>query len=192
MKRPGKLFLISGPSGVGKTTLVDMVLHEASIGNLFRVVTYTTKVPRATEKSGVDYHFLTEDDFCNRIKEGFFLEWSKTYNSYYGSPYRLLTGLDDGCSYIMIVDRNGAERIKKIVPQSVGICILPPDIMTLQNRLIKRNAESQDAIQFRLATGLQEMNRDHADKIFDHYLINDSLSQSLKLFCTIINKELGK
>jgi guanylate kinase len=192
MKRPGKLFLISGPSGVGKTTLVDMVLGGVVIDNLSRVITYTTKAPRETEKSGIDYHFLTEDDFCRRIKEGFFLEWSKAYNNYYGSPYELLAGLDDGCSYIMIVDRNGADRIKKMVPQAVSICILPPDIATLQSRLIKRNTESQEVIRFRMATGLQEMDSDHTEKIFDHYLINDSLSQSLKLFCSIINKELQK
>src|SRR5581483_10666268 len=112
MIKPGVLFIVSAPSGAGKTTLVNAALGSLKSSHAIeRVITYTSRMPREGEIPGVDYHFISELEFQSRIKDGFFLEWSGAYGTYYGTPRGLLEDLEKGHHRILIPDRNGAQKI---------------------------------------------------------------------------------
>src|SRR3990167_753346 len=130
--RQGKLFVLSGPSGVGKTTLAAMLFARLGKShNLSRVITYTTKSPRVGEQNGVDYHFITVPEFESKLLSGFFIEYSKSYGHYYGSPRSILLDLKQGKSLLLVVDQTGACNIKRQFVQAILIWIAPPSIHEL-------------------------------------------------------------
>ncbi|OGB84274.1 hypothetical protein A3F66_06775 [candidate division TM6 bacterium RIFCSPHIGHO2_12_FULL_32_22] len=179
-----KLFIISAPSGAGKTTLVTSVIKEvSSITPIQRVVTYTTKEPRHTESSS-DYNFLSIEEFEQRIEENYFLEWSCAYQNYYGSPRYILNKLHES-SFILIVDWKGGESLKKVLSPdiSVFIWIQVDDLIVLQERLLKRGTESQEQIKKRIEISLKEVEQEKLTPVFSHYIYNvdfDIALQDLK------------
>ena len=187
-----KIFIISAPSGAGKTTLVTSVIKEvSSITPIQRVVTYTTKEARHTESSS-DYNFLSIEEFEKRIEENYFLEWSRAYQNYYGSPKYILDQLHES-SFILIVDWKGGESLKKVLSPdiSVFIWIKVDDPLILQDRLLKRGTENSEQIKKRIEVSLKEIEQEKATPIFSNYIYNVDLDEALKELKKLIFSNLN-
>lgn len=193
LKKTGSLFIVSAPSGAGKTTLVNAVIEKLGAKHqLSRLVTYTSKKPRATEENGVDYHFLEDAEFQERIAAGFFLEWSGAYGAYYGTPAMLLADLAQGRSFIAVVDRSGAQRLSSLVESAVLVWIHTVDLETLEGRLRLRNTEDQEAIAHRLRLAQIEMAEEQERNLFHYHILNDFFENALKELEMIITQHIWK
>ncbi len=169
----GNLFILSSPAGGGKTTLANMLISE--IPNLKRVVTCTTREPRPGEKNGVDYYFLTKDEFEKRIKEGDFLEYAIVHGNYYGTPKReVFEMLEKGLDLILVIDVQGMRQVKKNFKDVVTIFILPPSLEEIVRRMRERG-DSEEEINKRLKTAKSEI---PAWKEYDFIVINDILEKA--------------
>lgn len=189
----GKLFIISAPSGAGKTTLVTATLERLqSKWPLERVVTYTSKQPRHNERDGIDYHFISPQDFQERIDHGFFLEWSSAYQTYYGSPRSIITERAKGRSFIMIIDRVGAERVKQLVHDALLIWIAPPSFKELQRRLENRATETKDQIARRLERARVEIALENQNPLYDFTIINDDFHTAQQELESFFEKKLSE
>jgi len=145
----GRLFIISAPSGTGKTTLCSAVLNR--FPNMFYSVSYTTRKPRNGEQSGIDYHFIKKKDFKDKIEDGKWAEWAEVHGNYYGTSAELLDkGLDSGRDIILDIDVQGTIRLLERYPESVTIFVMPPSIEELKRRLKLRNTDSSEVIARRL------------------------------------------
>lgn len=174
-----KLFVVSAPSGAGKTTLVQELLDNLPQGCcLKRVITYTTRRPRPNETEA-QYHFMTKAAFEDAIKQDFFLEWSTWYGDYYGSPQSVLDDLRKGISLILILDRAGARAVKAAFPQAELIWIQPPSLTVLEERL-KRRGDDEQTRTFRLNRAALELEEEKKEHLFNYVVVNDSLSQALQ------------
>ncbi len=188
--RKGKLFVITAPSGAGKTSLVKQVI--TSIGHecgLQKVITYTTKAPRPGEVSGRDYNFLSEGEFKERIVQGFFVEHSTVYGAYYGFPIEVFSFLEAGKSYMGIVDLAGAESIRAYTSEAILVGIRPPDVASLEQRLTGRAEDTDKAIQFRLSLAHEELEKIN-EGFFNHVIVNDEFEEAVKALEAIVRKEL--
>jgi guanylate kinase len=183
----GKLFVISAPSGAGKTTLVQHSLERLRESCVIsRVVTYTTKEPREGEAvQGVDYHFISQAEFEKKIGEGFFIEWSSAYGHYYGSPSSLVEYMAKGHSFILIVDRAGAGRIKEAIPEAVLIWIYTSSIEVLKKRLIARGGDSPEQIEKRLALAVSEIEQETVRPSYNFHVLNEDFYESVEKLCEI-------
>jgi guanylate kinase len=176
----GTLFLISAPSGAGKTALVSSLLNAFSYSfALKKVITYTCRPARAQERQGYDYHFITPAEFEERITQGFFLEWSQSYGTYYGSPASIKEALAKGISLIMIVDRAGLASMLHLMPQAVRIWIEVPSLAILKERLLLRATDTPERIEQRLQLAVQEMEDEKIKKWAHHSLMNDNFDLAL-------------
>jgi guanylate kinase len=179
----GALFLLSAPSGAGKTTLANMII--ADIGqtlNLSRLVTYTDRPPRSSDVIGVDYHFLSNHEFEQKIAQGFFLEWSCAYGAHYGTPNTIIDDISCGKSYIAVVDRAGVYSLLSCYQDAVAILIEPPSLNVLEQRLRARNTEREEHIQRRLCLAREEMISEQSSQIYTHRICNDELD---KAYCEL-------
>ncbi len=174
------LIVITGPSGVGKTTIIKSLLDLYP--DLKYSVSMTTRQPRHNEKNGVDYHFVSEEEFKSRIEKDEFIEWSEVYGKYYG---RLKKDLEDPNSDILIgIDVKGALKLKRTHPQAVFIFILPRSEEALEMQLRGRGTESESSLKARLDSAIHEM--DKADE-FDYKVINDDVNEAVKkIMCIIV------
>ena len=189
----GKLFIVSAPSGAGKTTLVHAVLDKMRPQHsIERVITYTSRVVRTGEQAGKDYHFITSQEFEIKIKKDFFLEWSDQYGNYYGSPRSLINELGAGHSRILIIDRPGAERVMEQLQSVVPIWIRPSDLMQLEQRLVERGSNSAEQIRQRLKLAQKELEQEAANPIYKHYVFNNDFSKAVKDLAALILDELGR
>jgi guanylate kinase len=185
----GKLFIVSASSGAGKTSLVTAALQELqAFYPLERVVTYTSKQPRPGEVHGKDYYFMTAQAFEQKIAEGFFIEWSVAYGTYYGSPRSIVEGLALGKSYIAILDYAGAQAVAEAVKEAVLIWIKVPSLAVLRQRLAARAQDTQEQIERRLALAQQEMESAQKNALFKYTILNENFDVALKNFKTIITK----
>jgi guanylate kinase len=177
----GTLFVISAPSGAGKTTLVCQVLERLhrELG-LMRVITHTSKQPRPGERHGIDYYFLDEEEFKRKIAQDYFIEYSTVYGAYYGVGRELFKRLDEGIHHIAIVDRAGAASLKVNVADAVLIWIHPPAKEVLEQRLSTRAQDSEDTISFRLKIAEQELESAANETLFEHVIVNDDLQEAVK------------
>ena len=186
-----KLIVISGPSGVGKGTIIKHLedIYEEKNKKLYLSVSCTTRSPREGEQDGINYFFITEREFKKRIKHNDFLEYN-IYGTgkYYGTPKStVLNYLKDGYDVILEIDINGYKQIKENFNDAVGIFIMPPDIDELYNRLKNRNTEDEEVIKVRLETAEKEISENY---IYDHIIANEnnkSLEAAKKIY-KIINK----
>lgn len=184
----GALFVVTGPSGTGKTTLVKAALQH--IPNLFFSVSATTREPREGEKNGVDYFFFTPQEFATKIEADDFLEFANVYGNQYGTLREPVErSIASGNSIILDIDPQGAEQIRKKMPQAVSIFILPPDKQTLHARLLQRNTDSSNVIQNRMRQATQQLSY---CQHFDYLVINDDLSSAIQQFQAIVIAELSK
>ncbi len=187
-----KLFVISAPSGAGKTSLVQALLDKyANDYALSRVVTYTTRAPRLNERDGIDYHFISKDRFKNRIKENFFIEITEYNQSLYGTARKSLEVKNSTHHKIAILDRNGASTLKEEYPKAVLIWIYPPSINELQKRLLLRKSENTNEINKRIAIAQQEIQKEKNQPIYNHHIKNDFFDVALKELVTIIKKHIN-
>jgi guanylate kinase len=190
----GKLFIISAPSGAGKTTLVSAVIARLNPSILIeRLVTYTTRKPRLYEEDGIDYHFLTVPEFEARLRQGFFFDWSSAYGAYYGAPVYALDKLRH-ISLIGIFDRAGVQRLigkPDFRDFFVPIWIHVP-LQTLEKRLIARNSESKEQIERRLLIAQNEIEAEQHEPLYRYHIVNDKLDNALVQCELIIRSELIK
>ncbi len=170
----GKLFVISAPSGTGKTSLVNALLKDWNNEHpLKRVVTYTTRAPRKDEVEGKDYYFVSLEDFEKKQKEGFFLESGLFCGNYYGSPaYVLDPAYRNEDSYLLVIDRVGGLKIKD-TPGVVLIWIMPPSLQELYARLEKRSKDSAENIEQRIKKAQEELECEERENSYTYHLVND-------------------
>ena len=187
----GKLFIISAPSGAGKTTLINALVERyGQYYGLERVITYTSKKPRTTEQFDIDYHFISPEEFELKIAQGFFMEWSGAYEAYYGSAREILDQLAQGKSFMLIVDRVGAEQILKMHPVAVPIWVYTRSINDLRERLVQRNTESPDHIERRFARAKDEIFAEISAPVYKYHVLNHDFETAVERLFTIIKREL--
>ena len=181
----GKLFIISGPSGVGKTTLYKALLKQ--FPDMLYSVSYTTRKPRYGEQDGIDYHFITDDDFKKNIETGRWAEWAKVHDHYYGTSADFLNkGLSSGYDILLDIDVQGTSQIVKYFPDSITIFLLPPSMDALNNRLRLRGSDSESAIEKRLLNAQREVEK---KDIYRYVVVNDRLEVAAEKLVSIIEKE---
>ena len=172
---PGTLFIVTAPSGAGKTTLVKGLL-EADRGVQLSI-SYTTRDPRSGEVDGREYHFVSVNRFRELRDAGEFIEWAEVHGNYYGTSKAWLRGeLDAGRDTLVEIDWQGAQQVRKVFSEAVGIFILPPSMGELENRLRGRGTDSEDVIVRRLLAARGEMR--HVSE-FDYVIINNELPDAL-------------
>lgn len=181
----GLLIVVSGPSGAGKDTICQKLIKENS--NIWMSVSMTTRKPRPPEKDGVDYFFVSSEEFENKINDNTFLEYASYNDNYYGTPKdKVEEKLNEGKDVILVIDINGAINIKKIIPSALFIFIMPPDMETLKNRLIGRKTESKDKVVQRFITAYNEVNN---YKKYNYVVVNDKVEDAVNKVKSIIQSE---
>jgi guanylate kinase len=177
----GILLVISSPSGAGKTTLAHLLAQQE---RLEFSVSYTTRAPRAGERDGVDYKFVTEDEFSRMIERGEFAEWAVVHGARYGTAVHTVNrALEDGKDYLFDIDWQGGAQIRRQWPDdSVLVFILPPSMAELERRLRRRATDAPEAIDRRLVTATREL--EHFSE-YDYLVVNDNLETALKELSSI-------
>ncbi|MDD5491667.1 MAG: guanylate kinase [bacterium] len=184
--KKGKLIVLSGPSGTGKTTLCRELVKR--IPKLVFSISATTRDKRPGENNGYDYHFLSPAEFKKKIKAGEFLEWAKVYSHFYGTLKKPITdNLDKGISVLLDIDMQGALQVKDKFPQAVLIFILPPSLEELRQRLIRRKRDSLATIAKRMKQIEEEMKYIPQ---YDQVIINKDLVKTVKNLQTIVQKQI--
>ena len=185
----GELFILSAPSGAGKTTLINSVLEGAPgrSGELVFSVSHTTREPRRGEVAGEDYHFVDSDTFESMMANEEFLEWAEVHNNYYGtSRAEVFPRLEAGIDVLMDIDVQGAERVLARYPDANSIFVMPPSFEDLRQRLHSRGLDDARDISRRLAVSIWEIKRYHH---YDHVIINDDADRaSLDLASVILER----
>jgi guanylate kinase len=184
----GLVFIISAPSGTGKTTLVRRVMDL--LPALRFSVSYTTRPPRRGEKDGVDYRFVSQGVFLEMIHQDQFLEWAEVLGHYYGTarvdPLALKA---EGIDLILDIDTEGAKKAKEKLDQAVLIFLLPPSLDSLKDRLTGRGLDPPERIQFRLAHAKREIEESHW---YHHIIVNEKIEESVEKLKAIILTERCK
>lgn len=185
MDLKGFLIVVSGPSGAGKNTLINSVIP--SIPNLQYSVSATTRKPRAGEIDGVDYFFVSDEEFDQMITDGEFLEWAEFVGNRYGTPKTFVQEkINQGKTVIMDIDIQGAQQVRQKMAEAVFVFLLPPTWEELRNRLIKRGKDPEEAITKRLEVSFAELSN-IVD--YDYFIINDQLEKATERLETIIKAE---
>lgn len=183
--RRGKTFIICGPSGVGKGTVVARLL--ASDPSLYFSVSATTRPPRPGEEDGVHYHFLTMEQFEQWIAEDQFLEHAQFVGNRYGTPRLYVDrAMEQGRDVLLDIEIQGAEQVHRKRPEAVRIYVAPPSWEELERRLIGRGTENMEKVRSRLARGREEF---AAAKDFDYLVINDTVERAVKELRAIMTAE---
>ncbi len=181
--KKGVLVLFSGPSGVGKDTVLDIVLNKDN--SLQRSISLTTRDIRENEVDGRDYYFISKDKFNNMIENGEVLEFAQYGKNLYGTPKGPVDKwLSEGKTVILKIEVQGAQQIKKIYPDAVGIFVLPPSMDELENRLRSRGTENEEDIQKRLEIARNEVAK---SVDYDYTVVNDDLDIASNDVLKIIN-----
>lgn len=183
----GLIFIISGPGGTGKTTLVNMLVSE--FNSVIRSISSTTRLPRPDEQDGVDYFFISTPEFEDKICQGEFLEHALIFGNYYGTSKSYVTQQQEkGKHVILVVDIQGALALKDSL-FATSIFITPPTFEELKKRLIKRKTETNDKIDERLERGRQEI---EMISYYDYHIVNDDLMTAYTVLKSIIIAEEHK
>ncbi|MCC8191223.1 MAG: guanylate kinase, partial [Planctomycetes bacterium] len=182
-KREGLLVVLSGPAGSGKSSLVENLIRT-NPGKARRAVTATTRPPRPGEVDGVDYHFLSREEFLRLIEQGAFLEYTTFNNNLYGTPKQVLDSeLAKGGVVILVIEVEGAESVKFFFPNAIFIFVIPPTPGELRRRLEKRGTENRQEIESRLAIARNEMQRISE---YDFLIINDNFDTATQDLAAVI------
>lgn len=181
----GLIFIISAPSGTGKTTVVKGLMEQVS--NLRFSVSYTTRLPRPGERDGEDYHFVSHSVFQRMAEGKEFLEWAEVLGNCYGTPRPDLKKLEsEGIDLILDIDTQGAKKALKEIDQPILIYLLPPSLKVLKERLMNRSADSLEMIKFRLSNARRDVDEAH----WYHYVImNDKIEDAVEKLKSIIIAE---
>ncbi len=171
----GTLYIISAPSGAGKTSLVKALL--ARFDSLVVSISHTTRAPRPGEKDGVDYHFIDEHEFLELIEQGAFLEHAKVYDHFYGtSRASVQAHLDADRDVLLEIDWQGARQVRRQMPDCQSIFIIPPSRVALEARLRQRGQDKESVIEHRMQAAIREMS--HYNE-YDYLVVNDVFDRAL-------------
>ena len=174
-KGKGQLIVLSGPSGVGKSTVIAELLGQRP--NIYFSVSYTTRQPRVGEQDGVNYNFVTRQEFERMIADDELLEYAEYVDNYYGTSLKAIRDrLESGVDVLLDIEVQGAAKVKRRCPQALFIFIIPPSFEELSRRLHKRNTDSEDVILGRLEKARGEF-REVPN--YDYLVINDKVSQAV-------------
>ena len=170
----GNIFVISAASGTGKTTLVSRLVQQHP--NVRVSVSHTTRPPRAGEVNGQHYHFVSEEEFVRLAGEGAFLEHAQVFGNYYGTSYESVQSMcEQGYDVILEIDVQGAQQVRKALPEALSIFILPPSLAVLEQRLRQRQTDSEEVIARRSSEAVDEIQQ---ALTFDYVVSNRSLQQA--------------
>jgi guanylate kinase len=184
----GLLFIVSAPSGTGKTTLVERLVQV--LPNLRLSRSYTSRVARPGERDGVDYNFISRQDFQQRIARGEFLEWADVFGNYYGTcGVDVERCLSEGQDVVLVIDVQGARQVKARQVDHTAIFVLPPSFQVLEQRLRGRSKDTEDQMQRRLATSRAEA-ASYVD--YDYVVVNDTLEPTVVRLREIIAAERSR
>jgi len=179
------VFIISGPSGSGKSSLVESLLR--SVSGLDFSVSHTTRLPRGSEQNGLAYFFVSTEEFERMAAADEFLEYAKVFGHYYGTARRSLDkAKEQGHDLLLDIDVQGASQLKEKAPETVSIFVLPPDREELEWRLQSRGLDAKDVIQRRLAEATQEMEN---YRTYDYVLVNNRLEDCAEQLRKIVLTE---
>lgn len=182
------VYIISAPSGSGKSTLVEKV--RKIVPGIDFSISYTTRAPRGNERNGVEYFFVSREEFEEMTKRAEFLEHAEVFGNCYGTAKRFLEQAQrDGHDLLLDIDVQGAAQIKGKLPKAVSIFILPPDRKTLESRLRNRSLDKEEVIQRRLVTASREIEK---YREYDYILVNDRLEDSVAALKAILLAEREK
>lgn len=181
----GTLFIVSAPSGAGKSSLIDALLKRFNTDDSLRLsISHTTRAPRPGEIDHVNYHFVSIEEFKELIDRNAFFEYAQVFDNYYGtSKEMVMESVNQGKDVLFDIDWQGARKIKEQVPEAVKIFILPPSLPELHRRLIRRGQDNPEIIQKRMSKALSEIS--HYTE-YDYVIINDNFDQSLVQLRSII------
>ncbi len=182
MESTGQLFVLSGPSGVGKSSIRERV--RKIFPELQYSISYTSRTPRKGETEGEDYHFVSLATFHAMKEAGAFVEWARVHGNYYGTSRAQLTQhLNEGCDVLLEIDVQGARQVKGYFPGASFIFVLPPDRKTLEKRLLKRGTEGGVDLRYRLESASAEL----LEAVWYDYLItNDLLEKAVEAVAAVI------
>ncbi|MDY2946813.1 MAG: guanylate kinase [Mannheimia varigena] len=173
----GHLYIISAPSGAGKSSLINALLSDLPRSEVQLSVSHTTRNPRPAEQDGVHYYFTNHEEFKRLIEQEHFLEWAEVFGNYYGTSLPMIErSLEQGIDVFLDIDWQGARQIREKVANVKTIFILPPSKAELEKRLIGRGQDSAETIAKRMTEAVSEMS--HYDE-FDYVIINDNFEQAL-------------
>lgn len=190
MSQLGTLYIISAPSGAGKSSLISALLKEERSWDVQVSVSHTTRAPRIGENHGEHYHFVDVDNFKSLIQDNAFFEWAEVFGNYYGtSRITIEQALQQGTDVFLDIDWQGAQQVRKMMPEAVGIFILPPNRNELEARLNKRGQDSSEIIAKRMAQAQSEMS--HYNE-YDYLIINDDFELASKELAQIVNAQRNK
>ncbi|MDO5351980.1 MAG: guanylate kinase [Succinatimonas sp.] len=181
----GTLFIISAPSGAGKSSLISALLERFNLDDKLRLsVSHTTRAIRPGEVDHVSYHFVSQEEFDTLVARNAFYEYAKVFENSYGTSREIVEQwLNEGHDVLLDIDWQGARQIRKQTPDAQGIFIIPPSLEELERRLVNRGTDSAETIQKRMLKATNEIS--HADE-YEHIIINDNFEQSLLTLRSII------
>lgn len=184
MLNKAKMFVISAPSGTGKTTIINEVLKHR---DLLKPISFTTRAPRINEINGVDYNFISEEEFEKRKNSDEFLEWAKVFDHYYATSLKTVKEtLATGSNLIKDIDTVGALILKNVLKENaVLIFIMPPSLSDLESRLMNRSTDSEETIKLRLNNVKEEINN---STYYDYIIINDRLENAVSELIKVIDE----
>jgi guanylate kinase len=182
--KPGSLFILSAPSGTGKTTICNQL--QQLLPDIIFSVSYTTRSPRAGERPGIDYNFISTAEFEKKIAAGQWAEWARVHDNYYGTSAEFLdAALTQGEIVLLDIDVQGANQIRQRYPDCVTIFIMPPSMEKLQARLTSRQTDDAATIKKRLENARAEM----AQKdLYHHTIVNDDLQTAVDELVALISR----
>jgi guanylate kinase len=184
----GHVFVITGPSGVGKGTLIRGLLER--VPGLELSVSATTRPPRPGERDGVDYHFLSDEEFDRRVANGEFVEHARYSGHQYGTlRSELERRMAEAAGVVLEIEVQGARQIRAAMAEAVQVFIAPPSVEALRARLVGRGTDAPADVEARLATALEEL---QAEKEFEYVVVNDRLEQATEELAEIVRRELAR
>ena len=184
MSQVGTLYIVSAPSGAGKSSLIKALLAEERSYEAQVSVSHTTRAPRPGEVDGEHYHFVSEAEFKQLIEENAFFEWAEVFGNYYGtSRVTIEQSLAKGIDILLDIDWQGARQVREVMPNAKGIFILPPSRAELEARLNKRGQDSAEIIAKRMQEAQSEMS--HYNE-YDYLIVNDDFDIAMQEFSAIV------
>jgi len=185
----GRLVVLTGPSGVGKGTLVSHLRQRHP--ELYLSVSVTTRPPRPGEQEGVNYYFRTREEFLRLVEAGELLEWAQYAGNFYGTPRQIVfEKLSQGQDVLLEIELAGARQVRKLCPEAIRIFLSPPSLEELERRIRQRGQDSEDSIERRLQQARKEL---EAKDEFDYVIVNDNLERALQeLEALLYPPSLGK
>ena len=188
--KKGRIIILSGPSGAGKTTLHDRLLKAPGFaGRLIRSISATTRKPRGREHHGREYLFLSQAMFAHKVRTGQFLEWMKVFDNYYGTPLKnVRAALAKGKHVLLCIDVQGARAVKKKIPDALTIFVKTPTLTELRRRLEGRGTDTPASVALRLKTARRELKEARS---YDHVIVNDKVGTAFARLKALLAKALS-